>query len=114
MSRWLLVLLALLLPLQLAWAGVGAHCGDAHDGAMAHGLQVADERGLEGLDGPDDHDGTASPDGPHCHGHVSALPLAASSVAVSPARQALHRQAAPRVSAIPPPRPERPQWPALA
>lgn len=107
MSRWLLVLIALLLPLQLAWAGLAEHCGDSHELSVAHGLhQQHDADG--GSDEP------ATPDCGHCHGHVAALPLRLPSLQATEARQQAQVLPPPRFSGLAPPRPERPQWQYLA
>lgn len=108
MSRWLLVLIALLLPLQLAWASLGEHCGDSHEASAVHGLHHAHDQAL------DEHDDPATPDCGHCHGHVSALPLPLPSLALTTARQTAQCLAPPRLSAISPPPPDRPQWQRLA
>jgi hypothetical protein len=104
MKRCLLVLFALLLPLQLAWANVADFCGDAH--AVAHVLQHADEHGHG-----DDEGGI---DCSHCHGHTTPLPTRWELKAGTnePALAPLLPE--PHASAPPGPRPERPQWPRLA
>ncbi len=108
MSRWLLVLIALLLPLQLAWAGVAAYCGDSHELAVAHGLHHQHEQADASGDEP------AAPDCGHCHGHVSALPLRLPSLQATDARQQAQVLPSPPFSGLAPPRPERPQWQYLA
>ena len=108
MSRWLLVLIALLLPLQLAWASVAAHCGDSHELSVAHGLHHQHDQAEAGSDEP------AMSDCGHCHGHVAALPLRLPSLQATDARQQAQALPSPRFSVRAPPRPERPQWQHLA
>ncbi len=115
MKRLLLLLLNLLLPLQFSWAALSPYCGDEHalvpthavhegHGDHHHAQAVADE--------PDNADLT--PECGHCHGHLTPLPQTVTqalrmrqsttwleaSTAATPARTG--------------PRPERPQWLALA
>jgi hypothetical protein len=109
MKRCLLVLFALLLPLQLAWANVADFCGDAH--AIAHVLQHADEHDHESGDGDGSQPGVECS---HCHGHTTPMPTSWSlkADAVEPADAPLLPE--PHASAPPGPRPERPQWSCLA
>lgn len=110
MSRWLLVLIALLLPLQLAWASVGEYCGDAHEAPAVHAVHLH----TDGVHVDADADEGSEPDCGQCHGHFVAMPLhAAPQGAVCAPRataQAPARRLVPLLSA----RPERPQWPPLA
>lgn len=118
MSRWLIVLIALLLPLQLAWAGVAAYCGDRHELAGTGSMHWHHPDGhahapLEATDEVDDVGG-GEHEADHCHGHGTALPLRWSAPPAAAARQQADPLAPPRVSALSPPRPERPQWLAPA
>ena len=110
MSRWLLVLLAVLLPLQLAWSGVAHLCVDAHEAAAVHASVHETADGGADASGGD----ACAAVGGHCHGHLTALPLSLDVVTVAMARFEGAAPVASLVATRPSPRPERPQWPTLA
>ena len=110
MPRWLLVLIAVLLPLQLAWASVADYCGDAHDATAVHAAHhhaADDGTDLDGNDAP-------VPDCGHCHGHLTALPVSLDVGSAFMTRFESEPLSALFVVSRPAPRPERPQWQPLA
>ena len=115
MKRWLVLLLALLLPVQFAWAGAAAHCQHETNPAQTHHLghhehvhKASAEKPTGGKSAGDNDCGT-------CHAAGSALLFEASppmTVAPSSAAVVLHR-----VRPIPTAlarAPDRPQWLRLA
>jgi len=109
MKRWLLILFAILLPLQLGWAAVADYCGDAHH-AELHAVH-ADAHELGDAD-----DGSAAVDIDcgHCHGHLTALAPLGVELAAQDRRDAPCGGVVAATTARPGPRPERPQWSDLA
>lgn len=121
MKRCLLLLLCVLLPLQLAWAaGVGAPLGcDHHDAPMAHAASVdPGDAGDHAAHGGDAADAPCCPDASagcgHCHGIGAPLMLQLPLTGVSLLGDEPADAAPARTSAPPAPRPERPNWAALA
>ena len=118
MTRLLLLLLTLLLPLQFSWAALSPYCGDAHETLADHALHEGHghpphaQADAAEADAPDD--AGATQDCGHCHGHLTPLPQAEP---LAP-RLRLPRPWPEAGSAATPartgPRPERPQWLALA
>ncbi|WP_455288604.1 cation efflux protein, CzcI family [Cupriavidus necator] len=125
MQRVLLILLALVLPLQFAWAGAAAYCrhevaasAKVHLGHHEHQHKADSGKAgghTEGRAGDTDKLALGDPDCGVCH--IASLPFAR---ADAQDVQAMHRvEMAP---AVPPPRfsshsaraPDRPQWPRLA
>ena len=111
MKRWLLVLLTVLLPLQLAWANVADYCGDAHQVSSAHGSHQH-----AALDPADDDVGDAGTefDCGHCHGHSAAILLRLELSRLPQHSLESFAMAPVRTTRPPSPRPERPQWQPLA
>jgi hypothetical protein len=110
MNRWLLVLLAVLLPLQLALASVAHACDAAHHAPASEQVQAHDH----------EHEASFSLDGEsslscdhHCH-HVTAFAatLGGPSAAMAP-QQVAPAHCTGAASSLPS-RPERPKWMSLA
>jgi len=113
MKRLLLLLLTLLLPLQFSWAALSPYCGDEHETVAAHALH--DGHGGHhhaDADAPDGSD--AAPDCGHCHGHLTPLPLAQAQAPRLRLPMLWLEDGAAATLARAGPRPERPQWAALA
>jgi hypothetical protein len=115
MSRWLVILVLVFVPLQLGWAAVAAYC--AHEGAGETGVVAQHLGHHEHQHQPSaeaDPAGVADLDCSHCHGHGTGLPMV--TPGLSPASGSGHTGAGPAGSApTPPPAPpERPQWARLA
>ncbi len=113
----LITLLAILLPLQMAWARVSDTCLDHPAGHVQVHADAHDHSDGLGADAPESGTGDEPPSTTDCHHachHFTAVvstpallsqgPLPASITASPPRR--LADQAAPR--------PDRPQWPVLA
>jgi heme A synthase len=112
MNRWLLVLLAVLLPLQLALASVAHACDAAHHAPASEQVQAHDH--------DHEHEPSVSLDGEsslscdhHCH-HVTAFAatLGGPSAAMAP-QQVAPAHCTGAASSLPS-RPERPKWISLA
>jgi hypothetical protein len=107
MSRWLLILLAVLLPLQLAWANVAQGCDAAHHQPASEQHAVAlHEHAQDDADSQRDSE-------PACEHHCHPLPL----LAPTPYQQATEpspQQLAPgtwlQAAGSLRSRPERPKW----
>jgi len=117
MKRLLLLLLTLLLPLQFSWAALSPYCGDEHETVAAHALHDghgghhhADVHAA--ADTPDDRDAAA--DCGHCHGHLTPLPLARAQMPHLRLPMLRLEDGTHATPARAGPRPERPQWFALA
>lgn len=115
MKRLLLLLLTLLLPLQFSWALLGPYCGDEHEGATAHALH-AEQGGHHHaqVDAIDADDPGASLDCSHCHGHMTLLPPAEGQAPQVQLPMPWLEEGGTATPARAGPRPERPQWTALA
>lgn len=113
MSRWLVILLLVLLPFQFAWSAAAGYCAHETDANVKHfghhvhihkaGKAVDSQKHLGGLSAPDD-------DCSACHLSAPSLPTAVASLAL-PDPQLLP----PLVTAAFPPSavldaPERPNW----
>lgn len=116
MRRWVLIILLLVYPFQVALAMADKCCvttpaGVTHHVAVQAGGMVADPAFVADDDGPS----LADPHCPACvFGHILYLP---SDAVLIPAQrhQALAVDAVhPFLSSLPAARPERPKWPAAA
>jgi hypothetical protein len=112
MSRWLLVLLAVLLPLQLAWANVAHGCEAAHH-------QPSSEQHAQGHHehAQDDVDSVGDSSDAACEHHCHPLPLLAPTPyqqAAEPSLQQLATSTRQEAAGSLPSRPERPKWLCLA
>ncbi|MBH9576586.1 cobalt-zinc-cadmium resistance protein [Inhella proteolytica] len=116
MNRLLLLLLALLLPLQFSWALLGPYCGDEHEGATTHALHAepGDQYHHAQLQVDDADDPGASLDCSHCHGHLTPLPPAEAQAPQVRLSMPWLEDGSAATPARAGPRPERPQWTALA
>ncbi|QRQ84659.1 cation efflux protein, CzcI family [Cupriavidus oxalaticus] len=122
MQRLLLILLALILPLQFAWAGAAAYC--RHEVAAAakqhlghHEHQHKADAGQHAAKDSADADklGMADPDCGVCH--VASVPFArADGPRVQASQRVEQAQAPPQAgfSSHSARAPDRPQWPRLA
>ncbi|MBF6990397.1 MULTISPECIES: cation efflux protein, CzcI family [Cupriavidus] len=124
MQRLLLIVLALILPLQFAWAGAAAYCrhevaaaAKAHLGHHEHQHQQKGEAGQPATKADADVDklGIADPDCGVCH--VASVPFARADGPRVQASQRVELAQAPRqagFSSHSARAPDRPQWPRLA
>ncbi|QEZ45127.1 cation efflux protein, CzcI family [Cupriavidus oxalaticus] len=122
MQRLLLILLALILPLQFAWAGAAAYC--RHEVAAAvkqhlghHEHQHKADAGQHAAKDSADADklGMADPDCGVCH--VASVPFARADAPPMQASQHVEQAQAPPqpgFSSHSARAPDRPQWPRLA
>ena len=116
MSRWLLVLLAVLLPLQLVWANVPHGCDAAHHqpASEQHALVLdahAQDHAQDHADSQNDSSDAA------CEHHCHPLPLLAATPyqqATEPSPQQIAPSTRPQAAGNLPARPERPKWVSLA
>ncbi len=111
-SRWLLVLLAVLLPLQLAWANVAHACDAAHhQPASEQHAQALHEHAQDDADSLDDGSNAA------CEHHCHPLPLLVPTTyqqATAPSPQQIAPSTRLEAASSLPSRPERPKWMSLA
>ncbi|SPC20176.1 cation efflux protein, CzcI family [Cupriavidus taiwanensis] len=124
MQRLLLVLLALVLPLQFAWAGAAAYCGHevaasakAHFGHHEHRHQAGSGMQDPSADPAQDKAklNLADPDCGVCH--IASLPFARADAQDLPALRRVELAPPvpqPRFSSHSARAPDRPQWPRLA
>nr|WP_116341884.1 cation efflux protein, CzcI family [Cupriavidus taiwanensis] len=124
MQRLFLVLLALVLPLQFAWAGAAAYCGHeaeaankAHFGHHEHRHQAGSgKQGQPADPAPDKAKlNLADPDCGVCH--IASLPFAPADAQDVPALRRVELAPPvpqPRFSSHSARAPDRPQWPRLA
>jgi hypothetical protein len=111
MRRWLALVLLCLLPLQASWAAVADYCTHEHGRAAQH-FGHHDEEHPAWSAPSDDGQERAAKLGHDCK-HLSAFVglLAEACVSASPSCRAPQPDDAPSAyPALPPDRPERPQW----
>lgn len=131
MRRWILILLLVVYPFQVALAMADGCCASTAAGVTHHaaeGAQASPQAAavkvamLQAamvqaamLQADDDGAGPADPHCPACmFGHILSLPSASVSVGVERLAAAANASPAAFPASRPAPRPERPQWTAAA
>ena len=114
LRRFVLIFLAVLLPLQLAWGAVSGYCQHEsgwaveHFGHHEHVHKAEDKKAADLKVTPDSDCGT-------CHGAgVTALAGPQSALPALGVGQLPAAQVSRAPPSLPPDSPERPQWPSLA
>lgn len=121
MRRWILILLLVVYPFQVALAMADACCASTASGVTHHAAegaqaspQIAAAK-VAMLQAADDGAGPADPHCPACmFGHILTLPSASVAVGVERLADAANAPPAAFPASRPAPRPERPQWTAAA
>lgn len=115
MSRFVFMLLALLLPLQAAWATAASYCQHESDPIAAQHFGHHEHEHKTGGYGPSDGKALPHLDCGTCHAtHASVLlPSVNTADLIAPVREVFHPPVTTLTSALPR-APDRPQWLRLA